>query len=161
MQYLSAICYLPRHCLPPDRRHQQLSGKTWGWNISSSAGTNYPECRTKMLRLLPLFLLLALSSASPVTKVRILMTVQFQCFELTLRGFCDFCPNFWKLIWFTLDKATNLDVIDVSIPIPTCIKPGGLRWLSGRCLWPLGEQHPRSQQIHWHTCRVPGDRKEN
>ena len=39
--------------------------------------------------------------------------------------------------------------------------PGSVRGLFGRCLWPLWEQHPRSQQIHWHTSRMPGERKEN
>merc|ERR1712198_387006 len=49
-----------------------------------SAGTNYPECNTKMLALLPLFLLLALSSASPVTKG--------VCGDF-LEGACDLSEN--------------------------------------------------------------------
>ena len=43
-------CYLQRHCLLPDMRHQ-LSGKTWGWNISS---TEYPVPHKDVTFIVPL-----------------------------------------------------------------------------------------------------------
>ena len=48
-------------------------------------------------------------------------------------------------------------VIYVCINIKNFYPAGGLWWLSGRCLRPLREQHPRPQQIHWDTSRMPGD----
>ena len=45
------LCYLQRHCLLADMRHQ-LSGKTWGWNISST--TKYPVPHKDVAFIVPL-----------------------------------------------------------------------------------------------------------
>ena len=91
-------CYLQRHCLLPDMRHQ-LSGKTWGWNISS---TEYPvphEDVTFIVPLSPLALFFCFSCHQGQDN-------QIFCFAYNMGCAVTFIevlwlhPNFWKKRFF-------------------------------------------------------------